>query len=314
MTGPLRVLFVCTANISRSPYAEQRLRALLPDRPIEVSSAGVLAREGDGMDDAMRGQLSLRAGESAVNADHRSRPVTADAMADADLVLTFEFGQHMRLLDAWPGHAGKVFGVQQFVAGLRELPTRWASSEPIADVAALVPPDSVTLDVADPYRRGAKVAAACADEIDGAVAALAPFLESAVVGRALRTRAVVASTASTPGVAPRERSTALGSGAAGGPARPGAVAGGAVIVGAAILLAGVVALVASGVGSTPWWAGWGAVAAGGAAALVGAWRLRAGSPIGADAAAPIAHRRSAAASIDRRRSAAPPRRAVPPAP
>lgn len=35
---PLRVLFVCTANIARSPYAERRARQLLGDVPIAVAS------------------------------------------------------------------------------------------------------------------------------------------------------------------------------------------------------------------------------------------------------------------------------------
>src|SRR4029077_11961102 len=45
---PIRVLFVCTANICRSPYLELRARQLFgPDAGVEVSSAGT-----DGFDAA----------------------------------------------------------------------------------------------------------------------------------------------------------------------------------------------------------------------------------------------------------------------
>lgn len=42
MSDAIRVLFVCTANICRSAYAEVMARHLLGDDPsVEVSSAGV---------------------------------------------------------------------------------------------------------------------------------------------------------------------------------------------------------------------------------------------------------------------------------
>ncbi len=53
---PLRVLFVCTANICRSPYLELRARQLLgPDAGVEVSSAGTHGFDAAPVSDTMAG-------------------------------------------------------------------------------------------------------------------------------------------------------------------------------------------------------------------------------------------------------------------
>ncbi|MEV4500142.1 hypothetical protein AB0J84_31165, partial [Micromonospora arborensis] len=44
-----RVLFVCHANLCRSPMAEHLARRLLADRPVTVASAGTDAMDGLGM-------------------------------------------------------------------------------------------------------------------------------------------------------------------------------------------------------------------------------------------------------------------------
>ncbi len=171
---PIRVLFVCTANIARSPYAERRARAMLGEAPVEVVSAGVPGRWGRGMD----AELAARLAADGVPAEgHRSQGVTAELLADADLVLTFEFGQRLRLVEGWPQHATKVLGFNQFAEALRGLPERAELGEDwLRLVRDAAPPDSMALDVEDPHGQGARAAAACGDEIDAGLGVIVPWL------------------------------------------------------------------------------------------------------------------------------------------
>ena len=70
-TDRLQVLFVCTANISRSPYLELRARSLAGDAPVDFASAGVHARDGTLIDPAMAVELAAAAA---------SRPTTSAAV------------------------------------------------------------------------------------------------------------------------------------------------------------------------------------------------------------------------------------------
>ena len=302
MTRPFRVLFVCTANIARSPYAERRARELLAASPVEVASAGVRARNGHAMDTEMARQVERRGGTAEGHWSHR---VTSEAIARADLVLAFEFGQHMQLVDAWPQHAHKIAGFNQFVTAVRGLPRRWSTEDAVRQVLALAPPDSLSLDVRDPHGRGARPAAACADEIDAGLEVLVPFLrvarpgvgpeagdvaapevEEADVVRAVEPE-VEPEVAETPAdlppppplpVAPRPTGAVAPravtpSRAAHPPRRPGTslLAGGVIA-----LLGGVLALVAAAPASAAWWGGLIAALAGAASSLVGGlwWRRR----------------------------------------
>ena len=165
----LNVLFVCTANICRSPYAEHRARQLLADAPIAVASAGVPGFPGHDMDDAMAEQLRVRGGDPDA---HISRALTSDLVDWADLVLTFEFAQRMRLLDRWPSELPKVFGLNQFTEGLQTLSQPQAGTQLVAQVFSAGRPDSMAWDIDDPFRRGVAAARACADQIDAALALL----------------------------------------------------------------------------------------------------------------------------------------------
>ena len=172
MIPSLRVLLVCTANISRSPYAERRATDLLHG-DVTVSSAGMPGVPGREMDPEMAAQLRARGGDPDW---HVSQALTGDLLEQADLVLTFEFAQRMRVLDAWPQHAARVFGLHQFTDALDRVPPGMTGLALVTEVARVCAPDSMTWDVADPYRRGRRAASKCADEIDAALDLLVPAL------------------------------------------------------------------------------------------------------------------------------------------
>lgn len=171
---PLRVLFVCTANISRSPYAERRAALMSTDTPdpdaLHFASAGVPGFPGRGMDPEMAAQLRSRGGEPN---GHTSRAVTAELLDTADLVITVTFAHRLRIAQSWPQHSSKVFGLHQLGDALGRVPADTGAGLAALDAAlAVAAPDSLTWDIADPYQRGAAAAQVCADEIDETLAVI----------------------------------------------------------------------------------------------------------------------------------------------
>ncbi|MEW6615606.1 MAG: low molecular weight phosphotyrosine protein phosphatase [Thermodesulfobacteriota bacterium] len=81
------ILFVCTANICRSPFAERALKKLLREKKvtgIKVHSAGVSATSGrPSPPDAIRvaGNLGVDISE------HLSRPISTPMIEEADIIL-----------------------------------------------------------------------------------------------------------------------------------------------------------------------------------------------------------------------------------
>lgn len=175
-----RLLFVCTANISRSPYAERRARQVLRDWDVSVASAGVPGFDGRAMDPEMAALLEARGGDAS---GHVSRPATLEILKEADVVLVFEFAQHMRIFEADSQVGARVLSLGQLAKAARI----WSSSEPgvpeFSDVATLVRRtvdtvgmNSMSFDVDDPYNRGRKAAMACADQIDRHLDQVLPLL------------------------------------------------------------------------------------------------------------------------------------------
>jgi len=180
----LQVLFVCTANISRSPYLELVARhrtagADGPDDGLVFASAGVYARDDTVIDPAMAVELTAR----DIASDHfRSRRLTPGMVDEADLVLTAEASHRAAILDDLPIATRKVLTVGQADRALdRIAPDVERAAFPAALVAARGGA-TADLDIVDPYRRGPEAARACALILDKVVERLLARLGSGGAG------------------------------------------------------------------------------------------------------------------------------------
>ena len=98
----MKILFVCTANISRSFLAEQLLNheiARLNLDHVSCTSAGISALPGYPPDPRMVDFLHEQ-GKSI--REHRSRPVTRELIDSADLILVMERYHLQEILVRWP--------------------------------------------------------------------------------------------------------------------------------------------------------------------------------------------------------------------
>lgn len=105
--APLRVLAVCTGNICRSPFLEERLAALVSEevRPyIETSSAGIHAAFDFGRCDLLPAATGI-----AEREERRPVQVDTDLLADADLILALTTEHRADLLTTAPACRSRLF-------------------------------------------------------------------------------------------------------------------------------------------------------------------------------------------------------------
>jgi len=157
MGEPLEVLFVCTANICRSPHMEHVARSLAGDEPtVRFASAGVLGFVDEPMDETMASTLpaTLPGGASAF----RSRRLSAAMVAQADLVLTAERSHRAAILEEHPAAVRKTFTLGQFAAAVEASDPALRGRDLIAAIGSRRPAAVPEHDIADPYRRGISAA------------------------------------------------------------------------------------------------------------------------------------------------------------
>ena len=169
--GPFKVLFVCTANICRSAYADVTSRAR-GTRGVEFGSAGTRALVEHPIDPPMAAEVH-GAGDPS---QHVARQLTRGLLEEADLVLTMGPDHRRWILDAWPQHGRKVLLLGQAARIMSELPADLELSRLVAHLWARRSAD-LSDEVQDPYKRGPEAMATAARQIDAAMDVIAPALE-----------------------------------------------------------------------------------------------------------------------------------------
>lgn len=175
------VIFVCTGNICRSPYAEALARHLSDDTDTTwgFSSAGTGALVDSPADPLMAAEVERR---GASLADFRSRQFVPAMASSADLILTMEARQRLWVMEESPALMRRTFVLAQFVeeAGRHE---GLGGRELIDAVVATRPRVLPEHDVPDPYRRGPEVAAHTAQILTGLVSSLVAGLRRSPAAR-----------------------------------------------------------------------------------------------------------------------------------
>jgi protein-tyrosine-phosphatase len=178
VSEPLRVLFVCTANISRSPFLELTARSLAGEgADVVFASAGTHGFDARAMDEAMVPLLP----SGAAGAEHASRRLTREIMAEADVVLTAESAHRTFILEEFPQHFRKVFTVGQFAASVTDHPDLRGRAL-VEAAAARRTASRPEHDIADPYRRGDVAAATAADTMSRMLSVIVPRLAGGTDG------------------------------------------------------------------------------------------------------------------------------------
>jgi len=163
MSEPISVIFVCTANICRSPVMELVAREMAGEgASVVFASAGTHGFDAQPLNEDMAVTLT-----PGIGGDFRSRRLTKQVLMDADLVLTAENVHRTHILEEHPQLHRKVFTLGQFVATAAQIPGL-TGRELIAEAGARRTPPRPADDVADPYRRGA----AASEQATGTITAM----------------------------------------------------------------------------------------------------------------------------------------------
>jgi protein-tyrosine phosphatase len=115
------VLFVCTANICRSPMAMVLFQDYLKadGKEWRIDSAGTWSMAGADM--AQKTRMVL-AGHGHSPGKHSSKPVDDNMLAEYDLILTMEQGHKEALKIEFPDHAHKVFQLSEMLGQNYDIP------------------------------------------------------------------------------------------------------------------------------------------------------------------------------------------------
>jgi protein-tyrosine phosphatase len=125
VTG-VRVLFVCTGNICRSPTAEALLRHHAGALPIVADSCGISAEEAGNPPHPMTVAEAERRGIAMP--DRRARRIGRRDFAESDLLVAMTRGHEDRLLRLKPeGARGEIRRMMTFAAGFEDedVPDPW---------------------------------------------------------------------------------------------------------------------------------------------------------------------------------------------
>ncbi|GAA3828407.1 adenylyl-sulfate kinase [Nocardioides panacisoli] len=176
----LSVLFVCTANICRSPYMELRARSLMAnasDAPlIEFASAGTHGFREHPADPTMAEVMAARGVPQKQIDAFTSRRLSRKLVETADLVLTAEGTHRAYVLEEVPASFRKVFTLGQFAESITRVDPGLSGAQLLAAVGHRRAGTAPAHDVADPYNRGLPAAEQAADQIDSLLRVVLPQL------------------------------------------------------------------------------------------------------------------------------------------
>lgn len=137
------ILFVCSANVCRSPFAEFLTRRLLSERlggreaRFAVSSAGSNATEGDLLDSMLLDELAARHMHRLANR-FRARQVAAQEIRGVDLVLTAERVHRSAVAELEPSAVHKAFCLREWNRLLAGVQLDSLAIDPVERARALV--------------------------------------------------------------------------------------------------------------------------------------------------------------------------------
>ncbi len=116
------ILFVCTANMCRSPMASAIFKDLVSRREDahtwQVESAGVWAEDGT---PAIKGAQIVMTERGLDLSDHLSRNLTRSMVRDANLVLSMESGHKEALQAEFPQYADRIYLISELVGKTHDI-------------------------------------------------------------------------------------------------------------------------------------------------------------------------------------------------
>lgn len=175
----MKILFVCTGNICRSPMGELLLPHYLSDSTITADSAGTRGLI-DHPIDPSSAKLMTQAGIDS--SAFRSKRITPQLANESDLILCFETHQRQEIATIAPLAARKTFLLADFAnmcaycakEGYIEGSTREEKLESVIDNASMIRPMlPAPLNIEDPHHRDFSVFQKAYDQIRQALTIIA---------------------------------------------------------------------------------------------------------------------------------------------
>jgi protein-tyrosine phosphatase len=140
-----RLLFVCTGNICRSPFAEILTRHLLVGRlggrdasAFEVSSAGVQAVVGSGMHPMTRSELSPWLLDGLAAEHFVARQLCSAMIGEVDLVLGLNTRHRSAVIEREPAALASCFSIREYARLAAEVDPSALPDEPVARAHTLI--------------------------------------------------------------------------------------------------------------------------------------------------------------------------------
>lgn len=178
----LSVLFVCTANICRSAFAERMARHLVGEDPsVRVMSAGTHGWTEQPLNAPLAAELGTR---GVPHEGFASRRLTMQMVDEADLVLTAAMSHRQFILDDRPGAVWRVYTLGQFARTIDGVPDGLRGLDLLRACRTAHRPATREDDVVDPYERGSEAASTAAEHIERLLRQIIPRLQAGSAGPA----------------------------------------------------------------------------------------------------------------------------------